>query len=199
MDKILAKQVLFEIDDIFKKYGIVYWLDCGTLLGAIREKDFITWDINDIDIGMYRFLPLEYELWCNFLKDLASKGIKVEIVWDNSVFSAKKIDGKKRMIIDVHTFKRRGKEYHIEMNKRIFFFPKELIETLDEVEFQGRKFKVPHNPGKYLSCLYGASWKTPNPHKKIWSSKHIRRFPYKHLVKYVRFTPLFDKKDFNDR
>ncbi len=198
MDKILAKQVLFEIDDIFKKYGIVYWLDCGTLLGAIREKDFITWDINDVDIGMYRCLPLEYKLWYSLLKDFADKNIKVEIVWDDSVFSAKKIQGKKRMILDVHTFKRRGKEYHIEMKNKLFFFPEECFKTLDEIEFLGRKFKVPHNPEKYLACLYGTDWKIPNPHKKIWSSKHSKPFPYKYLIKYDKYIPIFEKKEFNN-
>lgn len=55
------KQLQIEILNVVHEFcvenNINYFLDCGTLIGAIRHKGYIPWD-DDIDVGMLR---VEYE------------------------------------------------------------------------------------------------------------------------------------------
>lgn len=75
--------ILIEIDRICHKYQIEYWLEFGTLLGAIRHKGFIPWD-DDCDIGMMR---TDF----NRFKDVVSKELSADFF-----FQTKETDPKYR-------------------------------------------------------------------------------------------------------
>lgn len=49
----LSYELLTFFDNVCRKHELSYWLDYGTLLGAIRHRDFIPWD-DDLDLGMMR-------------------------------------------------------------------------------------------------------------------------------------------------
>lgn len=51
--QILYVEFLRFFDNVCRKHGIEYWLETGTLLGAIRHGGFILWD-DDIDVSLLR-------------------------------------------------------------------------------------------------------------------------------------------------
>ena len=65
--------ILKFIDRVCKENDISYFVNYGTLLGAIRHKGFIPWD-DDIDICLYRE---DYDRFLNVVKELKDERYKV--------------------------------------------------------------------------------------------------------------------------
>lgn len=75
VDKIHDKEfeMLCKLDEACRKYNITYYLEAGTLIGAVRHHDFVPWD-DDIDIYFKR---KDFEKFLQHSDDLAPYFINV--------------------------------------------------------------------------------------------------------------------------
>ena len=69
MKEAIAIEALREVKEVFDKHGIEFWLDCGTLLGAVRDGKFIPWD-SDIDLGTWGEEVHKIACACKELQDM---------------------------------------------------------------------------------------------------------------------------------
>ena len=65
--------ILIEVDKICQKHNIKYWIEGGTLLGAVRHGGFIPWD-DDLDIAV---MHDEYKKMLEVLEKELPENMKV--------------------------------------------------------------------------------------------------------------------------
>lgn len=164
--------------NIFEKLKINYWIEFGTLLGAIREKDFIEHDL-DIDFAMKyeeKDEKLETELFkAGFIKQ------KEIIVKSNNKVAYEAYSYKNKFNIDIYYF------FEDENNYIFYEFIREknlsygetikkngglFVEQIKFPKFKTQKYKfktfnvnIPENSEKHLIRIYGKDYMTP---KKNW-------------------------------
>ena len=165
-----AKEALITIDNAFQELGVDYWLEFGTLLGAVREKDFIEHDI-DIDLGCF-------ENNYNPQKEIVFKkyGLKKiqEILIDNGSYGREETYQYKGINIDIFYFHQRENNIYCHVFTKIKgkTWPTTIKELgglivqettfpfngFKKIEFLGRKFNIPLNIEEHLSANYGNNY-----------------------------------------
>lgn len=166
------KEVLEEIGKAFERAGILWWVDCGTCLGAYRYGGVIPWDF-DVDIAV---LQPDFQNVYNALKwldqekyavvDLSARGRPMSLI---KIFLRK--DPTK--VIDIYHFRidAENRLLHFVLSQEdLIFLPDawrererpfktpvrfEDVFPLKRAYFDGIDIFVPNNPEKYLSRVYG--------------------------------------------
>lgn len=178
------RSMLKDIDRIFNEYNLMYWMDGGTLLGAIRHKDIIPWDddgdISILDKDENKLLSLEPQLnnlgyglssfWGGYkIYPLSGSEIKYynkNLQWNNSakdIWSNKTINYR-YPFVDVFLVNKENSEYHFSNKKVRNIWPSYYHIASDLFPLKRYKFNCfelcgPNNPMPYLDRSYGLDWK----------------------------------------
>ena len=151
---------LLVFKEVMDRNGVPFFLIMGTLLGAIRDNDFISWD-DDIDTGSYYELKKSSQM-AQVRKELAELGFYVMPEQPNIGYDDVFIrDGEK---IEIWWYERIG-EYRVYDKVRLkdHYYEAADIETLNYLMFHNHLFPIPSDYEKVLNLIYSDNWRTPNP------------------------------------
>jgi len=160
-------QGLKEIRDILNDLGILYYVTHGTLLGAIRDGDFIKWDW---DVGISLKTEDVLPKFGRLISQLRKNGFELKSY--NSGKTHLKINalkyGARYELIGF--FKLGNMRY-----RRGFRYPGELFGEGTKITLRGETYRTVNQPEVYLEWMYG-DWRTPlrTCDKKVYISPKAR-------------------------
>lgn len=151
IDANIAKSNLLLFNNIAKSHNFKFVLFFGTLLGAIREQNFIK---NDTDVDI---MSKDEEELLNMIPKLQEEGF----------LFIRHYEGEKRVLysflrqevyIDVDIVRNAGKNKYYLAGAKI---PSSFVDDLKVINFIGESFFVPQEYEKILIMLYGKDWRIP--------------------------------------
>ena len=169
INKTIAKENLLLLKEILDSHNVLFFLAFGTLLGAVREHDFITHD-EDIDLIMFKS---DMPKFLSLLFVLRQQGFEIARYERRGFLSIIR----KGEYIDFYFF-----DDYPEDNTLVYccrdLYPKAEFLDHTTIEFQGTEFTAPRNYTKYLEFNYGTNWRTPIPYvnfelSRLAKAKHI--------------------------
>lgn len=137
--------ILIEVDKICRKHNIPYWIDCGTLLGAVRHGGFIPWD-DDMDICVMR---KDYKLLRKYLtEELPDKFCFTDWTTDKYIYCRYGRVRDKNSFCDYEPFKmQREQGLWVDIFIVEKMFSMKIKKFIDF--FYGRAFRETHHFGDY--------------------------------------------------
>lgn len=152
INKTIAKENLTILKEVCDEYSLNFILFYGTLLGAVREHDFITHD-EDIDVIMYK---KDMSKFLSALFELREKGFELARYESRGFLSIIR----KGEYIDVYFYGPYPQDQNLWYSCQDIC-KKEFVEDLISYPFQGDEYHIPRNYIKYLEYYFGDNWGIP--------------------------------------
>lgn len=152
INKVVARENLELLSSILEENSIFFGLINGTLLGAARNGEFISYD-EDIDLFMFQnrrkdIIDLLHELREFSFEVVRCKGDLLTLM-------------RKKSCIDISFFKEDGLTYSSDACKIPVYF----LNEFEEVLLYNKKYNIPSNSQELLKLMYGADWILPQADK----------------------------------
>ncbi|MDE5846269.1 MAG: LicD family protein [Muribaculaceae bacterium] len=149
IDKEISSVNLRDFIAILEKGGVKTGPVFGSLLGIVRDNDFITWD-EDIDLYL---LKEQEDAFDDLLPVLKAEGFELIRYERRGLYSFMR-NGE---YMDVYVLEDVGGG--IRHTGSTFFFDKDFTDTVS-LDFKGISVNIPKDIDRHLEFLYG-DWKTP--------------------------------------
>jgi hypothetical protein len=163
---------------ILERQKVRYWLEGGSLLGAVRNGDIIPWDY-DVDLGMYaddlgksmhlvNSAEAPYEAEDGFIWEKATEGDFYRIQYSST----------NRLHVDIFPFF----SHNGTMTKKTWFkshrqdmpFPEHFLKPISKMPFVGVEVSVPNNAEKFLDMKFGEDVVANPRYPDMSKVSHIR-------------------------
>jgi len=164
--------VMRDIAAIFERHGIKGYAAFGTLLGIVREKNFIRHD-EDIDIGIVpggvtpaRLLRIlmkeEVGFTFAFAFSYHDRLTEIKVYYKKIPIDFFFFEDRNEVFLHTAYSWQKGMTYPSETANSVRLVHHPVVRAVKPAEFRGVRFPIPLNEEEVLVGLYGKTWRIPN-------------------------------------
>ena len=181
LDKENAKYLLTTLKNVFEANGVKLILSYGTLLGAVREHDFIGHD-SDMDVMIWQ---KDFQKAWDSIPELEKREVRLHCYCLPWIFTFEY----KGETCDVDVLQEAIWPWNIRYClTHLEYIPKSFFENTTTMEFLGETFTIPANPEKILEYHYGKTWRIPsNTPSRVESYVFFWRYAHRFIQRCIRY------------